>query len=666
MERQHNGCEKPGRRFAIGPLQRQQRGQAAVFVYLFLSVLIVVLLGLYKAGKLTSDKMELQNAADAAAYSVSVIEARDLNFASYMNRAIVANEVAVGQMVGLASFAFHFKSFHDYLNRYARPLNATPLAPLGVALGTMAQGFRQGGDGFIKVLKPAANKVSTGVHRINRLYGVSERGFHLASTFYALSSLQAMIDENGPPGARLSEFGLLTLMGHLATYGALPVPVPGDNNKFTQSYDPTEEDTADEIKAGGYGRLAAIIHDSADPFVNERGLGFDLFHELNKVTPFPDLYTGKGDEGWLGLEFDEKISIGLAEAKVSARLQINIALTRAGGSELRLIAPLDGNAPEDEASGQHFNWSAADTTDLGLGLSFGISAGARFCWPVVKCTKSGCTTKLKCTGWISLPGVNFQAVNNRLVARVKIKYKPLKIDRTWTLLNIPFPTEAPFGAGFAQAGSPGNFIASEQAHIGTESLGGPLPGDAYGGAADSLLAWNYPCPPGVFHQAGSDERKVGRKYGGLPTYFDTAGEDEDPPLRGAGGSNLLVGVVLDETDFDETNPARGGSSQKAVEPTGRFEITEKMASNQLHAIAKSEVYFKRPTDLTYFHRLDGQEEYGSTFNPYWNARLVETSHAERVAALALQQRVYMGSEFKPAAVLSSVSEPFMEKFRPTP
>ena len=97
---------------------QKQRGQASVFVILFSAVLIVAAMSLFKAGKITTNKMQLQNAADAVAYSMSVVEARDLNFASYMNRAIVANEVGIAQFVGLASWAYHFQSFAQYIGFY--------------------------------------------------------------------------------------------------------------------------------------------------------------------------------------------------------------------------------------------------------------------------------------------------------------------------------------------------------------------------------------------------------------------------------------------------------------------------------------------------------------------------------------------------------------------
>ncbi|MBT8446331.1 MAG: hypothetical protein KJO38_04225, partial [Gammaproteobacteria bacterium] len=63
-------------------------------------------------------------------------------------------------------------------------------------------------------------------------------------------------------------------------------------------------------------------------------------------------------------------------------------------------------------------------------------------------------------------------------------------------------------------------------------------------------------------------------------------------------------------------------------------------NDNMSVIAKSEVYFKRPLDLDQFARGDRYVEHGSAFNPYWQARLVETSHTDRVAALAVQHGEY--------------------------
>ena len=60
-------------------LRFRQQGQAAVFILLMTGMVVLAALFLYRAGKLTSEQMELQNAADSIAFSISVLEARDLN-----------------------------------------------------------------------------------------------------------------------------------------------------------------------------------------------------------------------------------------------------------------------------------------------------------------------------------------------------------------------------------------------------------------------------------------------------------------------------------------------------------------------------------------------------------------------------------------------------------
>ena len=58
----------------------------------------------FNAGMLSQERVSLQNTADAAAYSSAVLVARDLNFQAYTNRAMVANQIAMAQYVGLSSW----------------------------------------------------------------------------------------------------------------------------------------------------------------------------------------------------------------------------------------------------------------------------------------------------------------------------------------------------------------------------------------------------------------------------------------------------------------------------------------------------------------------------------------------------------------------------------
>ena len=82
----------------------KQRGQALIFTLLFTAAAGLVGLMLFNSGLLANTKSRLQNAADAGAYSAGLLQARDQNFSAYTNRAMVANQVAVAQIVSIKSF----------------------------------------------------------------------------------------------------------------------------------------------------------------------------------------------------------------------------------------------------------------------------------------------------------------------------------------------------------------------------------------------------------------------------------------------------------------------------------------------------------------------------------------------------------------------------------
>ena len=90
------------------PALVRMRGQASVFVIIVAAILLVAALMVYNSGRMVVTRIHLQNAADSAAYSGAVVMARAYNFAAYSNRAMVANQVAIAQMVGLASWSRYY------------------------------------------------------------------------------------------------------------------------------------------------------------------------------------------------------------------------------------------------------------------------------------------------------------------------------------------------------------------------------------------------------------------------------------------------------------------------------------------------------------------------------------------------------------------------------
>lgn len=90
--------------------RKRQQGQALVYGIFVMVVGLTALFFLFNTGQLTSEKTKLVNTADAVAYSAAVFHARALNFDAYNNRALVANEVLVAQMVSLSSWGQYAKT----------------------------------------------------------------------------------------------------------------------------------------------------------------------------------------------------------------------------------------------------------------------------------------------------------------------------------------------------------------------------------------------------------------------------------------------------------------------------------------------------------------------------------------------------------------------------
>ena len=95
----------------------RQKGQAlplGVVLIMFSALMGIVL---FNTSQLASEKTRLANTADAAVYSGLVWQARTLNFQAYTNRAMVANQVAIGQMVSLATWTKYGKIAARNINR---------------------------------------------------------------------------------------------------------------------------------------------------------------------------------------------------------------------------------------------------------------------------------------------------------------------------------------------------------------------------------------------------------------------------------------------------------------------------------------------------------------------------------------------------------------------
>lgn len=97
-----------------------QRGQALVFGLCLLLLCALLLFFQFSSGQVTSSKLRLVNATDAAAYSVGLWRARAMNYYAYSNRAIIANEVAIAQAATMVSYARFLERLTENVDEVAR------------------------------------------------------------------------------------------------------------------------------------------------------------------------------------------------------------------------------------------------------------------------------------------------------------------------------------------------------------------------------------------------------------------------------------------------------------------------------------------------------------------------------------------------------------------
>ncbi len=324
---------------------------------------------LFNTSQLTRDKMKVQNAADAVAYSSAVLEARHLNFTAYTNRAMIANEVAIAQTIGLATWMYKwagtFRTFGALTQRFILPIPiagqiiAPPLiAFFGVlegAITTIGTGIARFADVFAKLVagfntflgySQLAFRIGTYESMLvmsgTLQQGAADLGIPSSLTSFALNGETGLIQRNAP-GARmgtLSQFIQFLNMFMFEKYNKACKPANALGNAAT----PEELDDNHACMK----QMAAAVNDSRDLWsINRQNLGA-LVQVGEQTIDIPIL--GK---------------FGLAD--------LHFGLRQEGGSALRYIS---GVGPSSHRG--HFNWSSMDANEFQFGAHvylFGAKIG---------------------------------------------------------------------------------------------------------------------------------------------------------------------------------------------------------------------------------------------------------------------------------------------------
>ena len=208
------------------------------------------LLYMFNSGQLVQEKLRLTNTADAVAYSAGVFEARMLNYDAYTNRAIIANQIAIGQAVGLASWTQYMGSSADnigpylYLIPYVGPALKTAMDHVASILGV-----------FSPALAATIPLHDAAIHAL----ALSQQLMHGPGDAIALANrlavMQRVARENDPQ---------VTVD---------PVPLTDDFARFTRDYASRDDRR----------RMGQLVSDSRESFLRSRNWDFGLVVLCNGI-----------------------------------------------------------------------------------------------------------------------------------------------------------------------------------------------------------------------------------------------------------------------------------------------------------------------------------------------------------------------------------------------
>lgn len=232
---------------------RRQGGQVLPAALAFMVIIAVLFYFMVNTGQAVTEKIRVTNAADAAAYSAALVEARALNYDAYLNRAMVANQMAIAQTVSFASWIDYFAKASDNMGAATGDINWFMLPEPRVVLlegafgGSAATAAYFGGR---SVSAYAQDFIDKGAGPIIAAHDVATK---------ALIASQSAVRANLTAGIRQREVARKIVQSMDPSMNAEVVLVSHGFDLFTKNYAGSER-----------GRFADVAVRSRDEFTRKR------------------------------------------------------------------------------------------------------------------------------------------------------------------------------------------------------------------------------------------------------------------------------------------------------------------------------------------------------------------------------------------------------------
>lgn len=185
------------------PSNRRHTGQIAPVALFGVLISSAVLVVMFNTGQKVTERSQVANAADAAAYSGAVWTARHLNFIAYTNRAMVANHAAVGHFISYVSWV---RYINDSLQAIDRVTQWIPYVGQYVDLAQqISEQVRNATEQSARITVPA-------IDAWNANFRAAQAEAHASLALHKLQRLMSQTGRAYDPHIRINDSDALSLM----------------------------------------------------------------------------------------------------------------------------------------------------------------------------------------------------------------------------------------------------------------------------------------------------------------------------------------------------------------------------------------------------------------------------------------------------------------------
>lgn len=601
-----------------------QRGQAMIFGLLFMAVTVMSVTILYNQGQLVKNRVQLENAADAAAYSQAKLAARNMNFVAYTNRAMVANEVSIGQMVSLLSWAKHYKNVGAFVNYPAYNFPVAPPSPTTFrdVLNVVTLPYKVMGTAVEVPAKVMTDVWPTAVSYFNSGLGVFQKLFSFATLMAQFemntSVLKGHNDDPDKPEIYTPFIGMYFMAQNaLLTYSGESFNATGLSNLVSLAdIDDVDPDDVVSDFLGGQGDLSNLdnLYNTNTP--NTKRAGDSSVESYQRYASIVNLNREgfTADRHWdiwaTTPDIIPRITLnfGIVKLTIDLDFEVGFGLKNDGGSAYAAKSEIASNA--DIAK---LGWSAIDVTSFGVEFDVAIFVEIEICI-------LGCSSSTLLDFGFTIPiGFPLAGATHQVVGKPVSNAKKTLFE--WGSIG---EQDGIYGGDPNDDVNDGPLdLFHAQALLWGQAAPELQPGGMYG-ARNIDVTTSYAGPPG-FLSLGRNSQQIGITY----EYTVAAAKSLDDVETTDNEDSFEIGKNTNADDWDDQAGDIGltrlevssHSRAEANDVAGNYQQVVWNDSKPMMTLSAAEAYFSNPMQTN----TDGSAEPASLFSPFWDARLKEPS-----------------------------------------